>query len=465
MRGSRLTIAGHVLRHAMGVLLLCWLRALKWGAIAGLTGFAATEIAAFTLTHAFPPDGLTQVVAFALGAALAFGVAVTIIADELVVGVIDTVRLLTGEAEAGVRAAAIAARRDVGESSGRVLSLIGLGGVAAAGVARQTTPQDVLPAPPRVALGPQDEVGPRLEALRARVPSSSVARTAQPQTSAIENPWAATLTPVSEWPSGKVAAVHPAPAQEDTAPATPSAASTNVGMIGRAATDEALTHAGGPNSVTRPLAQPVHATNLPRIDWATEEPPEASPEPISEVRGDRYDAFGAASPTTQPMSDAPSLAEPSAWHIHETMPAMPERWHDPSAAAEPEPEEAGITPVDLFGAPSRAEANPAPPADVVAPERNARTPQPANIAADEPDASTPEPADVGTHEPEALSSPLPQEPQPVSAEDVIERPRGSVWDHISQVLAGRPVPQIPNEDEPLLDAPAEGELSDPGAGV
>ncbi|HEV2235665.1 MAG TPA: hypothetical protein VGR57_03300, partial [Ktedonobacterales bacterium] len=286
MTSSRLTVVGRVLRHAMGVLLLCWLRALKWGGIAGLAGVLAAEIAAIVLTRSFPPDGLAQVVAFTLGAALAFGVAATVIADELVVGIIDSIRVLIGEAGAGARAARMAGRREVGQSSGRVLALFGLGGLAAAGATHRPKTADMLRAPVRGPVGPRDEVGPRLEAMRARVPSTSVARPTPTPTQPLpsENPWAATLTPVSEWP-----------AQHDDAPTLPPpgalpqsgglpAAETLLDVAGLASIAGVASTLGEANPTTQPLAQPVHATNLPRIGWATEDIPTVPPETASDER-------------------------------------------------------------------------------------------------------------------------------------------------------------------------------------
>jgi hypothetical protein len=421
MTGSRLTIAGRVLRHAMGVLLLCWLRALKWGGVAALAGVVAAEIAAIVLTGSFPPDGLAQLVAFTLGGALAFGVAVTIIADELLVGIIESVRMLVGETEAGVRAAAMVARREVGDSSGRVLTLLGLSGIT--GAARRPATSDMLPAPARDDQGPQDEVGPRLQVLRARVPSTSAALPASVQPPTPENPWAATLTPVSEWPA------------RQTEDATTSAGASDEGEtladLAGAGGALAMGLAGQPNPATQPLARPVHATNLPRIDWTVEDPPIVSPEPIADERAPQRAGYGAPTPTTQPMTGAPGLAEPSAWHISETMAAAPDHWHDPMHATEPEPEEAGITPVDLFGAP--------PPA-------------------------APSPAGAFSREPDADTRPLPEKTRPLEPGDAAGRPRGSVWDHISQVLAGRPVPPLPSEADPALDYPAEGDASASSAG-
>jgi hypothetical protein len=426
MTGSRLTIAGRVLRHAMGVLLLCWMRALKWGGIAALAGILATEIAAVVLTRSFPPDGLAQVVAFTFGGALAFGVAATIIADELVVGIIESVRLLAGEAEAGIRAAAMVARREVGESSGRVLSLFGLGGIAGAAVsaARRSATSGMLPAPLRDDQGPQDEVVPRLQALRARVPSTAAARPAPAQPPTPENPWAATLTPVSEWPAGQAEDAPPAAASEADE------AETLADLAGAGAA-LAMGPPGEPNPATQPLARPVHATNLPRIDWTVEDPPTLPPEPAADEAATRRAGYGAPTPTTQPMTGAPGLAEPPVWHTSETAAAAPDHWHDPTQAAEPEVEEAGITPVDLFGAP--------PPA-----------------------APSPSLAGAFSREPDAGTRPLPEKTRPLEPGEAAERPRGSVWDHISQVLAGRPVPPIPSEVDPALDDPAEGDAS--GAG-
>jgi hypothetical protein len=177
----------------------------------------------------------------------------------------------------------------------------------------------------------------------------------------------------------------------------------------------------------------VHAANLPRIEWAAEDPPTVPSESANDDRTARQDASGA--PTTQPMNNAPALTEPTVWHIHETMPATPERWHDPTQAAEPEPEEAGIVPVDLFGAPP--------------PTTSQHEPPMADVAAREPDTST---------------RPLPEKTRPLESGDLAGRPHGSVWDHISQVLAGRPVPPVPSEDDPGLDDPTESGPPAPGAG-
>jgi hypothetical protein len=100
---------------------------------------------------------------------------------------------------------------------------------------------------------------------------------------------------------------------------------------------------------------------------------------------------------------AAGLAEPSVWHADPAPSASASPWHDPLQGADEE-EEAGIRPVDAFGAP--------PPAV-------------------------------------PITRPLPQDTHPLDRSMTPSAPRGSVWDHISQMLAGRPLePLPPDEDGP-----------------
>ncbi|HEX9414957.1 MAG TPA: hypothetical protein VF916_15745 [Ktedonobacterales bacterium] len=369
MTHSRLTLLGHVMRHAIGVLLLCWRRAVRAGAIAGVVGAAAVEIGAVLSTHRFPPDGVAQLVAVTLGAALAFGVAVTVITDELVIGIIDAIRLLLGEAEAGVRVARAASQRTVGEANWRLLGLIGLGGLAA----------------PHV-LQPRERL-----------------------------------------------ATAPAPA-----PLRPGAAPTSETLAGVAAAD----------ADTQPLWQPVPAAQLPRIPWIAEEAAATAPGSSRVSDEQPFTAlYGTAAPITRPLdqsaepSDAPpagttasaGLAEPLVWHADDAPAPTAGSWHDPLQAAEPEQEEAGIVPVDLFGAPP--------------PSPNTR------------------PLDTATRPPGSVTRPLPERTRPLSQSELPGIPRSSVWEHISQVLAGRPVPPMPPEaDEASAETTARDDTPTPNVG-
>jgi hypothetical protein len=109
------------------------------------------------------------------------------------------------------------------------------------------------------------------------------------------------------------------------------------------------------------------------------------------------------------------LAEPQAWRAEDNPPPTVANWHDPQAGRteQEEAEEAGIQPVDLFGAP--------PPA-----------------AARRDDPLTPPP-------PVPAARPLPNATRPLDAAPHPADGNGGMWDHISQMLAGRPIPPVPDE--------------------
>ncbi len=207
--------------------------------------------------------------------------------------------------------------------------------------------------------------------------------------------------------------------------------------------------------VTEPLppivGRPVPANRLPRIGWIDEPsagrvdpataatraappqapapitrplPQETSPAPSSPASSAFSAAASSAAASGLSAAEAatPRLAEPQVWHA-EDAPPPPATWHDPLQGAEEDEEEGGIRPVDAFGG----------------------GPPPAAITRPLPERTPPLSEDAG---------PLAREAQPSS-------PRGSVWDHISQVLAGRPLGPLPEEDaeEPPADAgPAESEF-------
>ncbi|HLY32089.1 MAG TPA: hypothetical protein VKQ36_13755, partial [Ktedonobacterales bacterium] len=55
--------AGMLLKHAVGVAMLCWRRMLRAGLIAGVTGVVIAEIVAMFVAHSLNPGGPAQLAA------------------------------------------------------------------------------------------------------------------------------------------------------------------------------------------------------------------------------------------------------------------------------------------------------------------------------------------------------------------------------------------------------------------
>jgi hypothetical protein len=214
-------------------------------------------------------------------------------------------------------------------------------------------------------------------------------------------------------------------------------------------------------------AGPVRADQLPRLTW-TDELPVVRPAPAApsgdtpnvEPAGGESDAWqasqqsasaaaeepqaapadapnpqgGSEQPVRTGSAEAAGLAEPSQWHAGESAAPGGFTWHDPTLAAEPQDdEESYIQPIDVFGAPQP-----------LAPAREAEP-----LTRPLPETTRPLLADASAAVP-AVS--------PEVSPDV--SPRGSVWDHISQVLAGRPVAPLPDDPES-----AEGGADDASQGA
>jgi hypothetical protein len=110
-----ITRSGHFIKHGIGVILLCWRRVLRAMLIGGLLGVLVAELVASLMEWRFPPSLPAHVAALAFGLACGYGAGLTVLLDELLVGALDTVKWLGGEAGAGVRAAAAIAGREAGE--------------------------------------------------------------------------------------------------------------------------------------------------------------------------------------------------------------------------------------------------------------------------------------------------------------------------------------------------------------
>jgi hypothetical protein len=366
---------GGIVRHALGVLLRCWLRAFRAGAIAGLAGFLLAEIIGSIVAHHFPPPGITNLFAVALGGALAYGVAATILADELIVGIIDAIRLLLGEAEAGARAAAAIAEHEAGDVWDGVLRLTGLHRVV-----RRRPKEEFTGLSPET-LAELATLAPGI--LRTRVPARPVHPGELGVPAPDTRPAAADYAPVAALP----ASPEPRPASSMTRPAAP--------IMGAPAFVVPAT----------PPATPLTRATVP-------------------LSGE---ALGA-------------LAEPSAWRAGDDPVAGAADWHDPTASVKAvgaeEVDEGDIQPVDLFGAPAPA----------------APRTEPLSTAA--PPLAPPPPVPAARPLPNTL--PLPEQTRPLDATTHPLPPAdGGMWDHISQMLAGRPIAPLPDE----MTSPPDGETT------
>jgi hypothetical protein len=73
-----------------------------------------------------------------------------------------------------------------------------------------------------------------------------------------------------------------------------------------------------------------------------------------------------------------------------------------------------------------------------------------------------QPVDLfGGPPPSPVTRPLPENTRPLGAAGGSDTPHNSMWDHISQVLAGRPVDPLPAQEGGASDANAAG----PGDGT
>ncbi|HET8905850.1 MAG TPA: hypothetical protein VFN11_02670 [Ktedonobacterales bacterium] len=105
----------HAFRQIVGVVLVYWQRVLRVGLLTALAALIATEGVSAYMTASFPPPPVTHLVAVALAFALGYAVAITTLAALLLKGGLRFIRHLEGDAQVGARAAAVFAKRDVGD--------------------------------------------------------------------------------------------------------------------------------------------------------------------------------------------------------------------------------------------------------------------------------------------------------------------------------------------------------------
>ena len=139
MLGDRIiAYTGKLLVHTVRALLVCWQRMVRLGLSVGvLSGFVALVFGVL-VTHAFPPAPLTWVAALLFGVALGYAAAMTVLADEMLLSILDLIRMLEGDVKAGLRAAAVAAEREAGEAGRGVMRFLGH---------RRPPPPETAPAP------------------------------------------------------------------------------------------------------------------------------------------------------------------------------------------------------------------------------------------------------------------------------------------------------------------------------
>lgn len=383
--------AGNIMKHVVGVLLLAWRRVLRALAIGGLGGIVIGEVAGVLLTRHFPPYLLTHVAALAFGAALGYGAALTVFADELLEGALDAVKIAEGEVEAGARAALALAERGAGEAWGGLLRL----------------------------LGHQPIVETRAPVARTRLEQA---------VGALQRPTRPPARTLGQFP-------QPSGSQPSMASPRPTTAEETRADV--AATEAFNSTAPRP----RVNARPVRADQLPRIGWALEH--------AAELAGLAGAAEAAMHSIAGRRASRPLAEEP----VAEEMPPIPRRPQPPAPAAESPAlaiEEALQRSEDTPPPAPRPQPRPSSPVrtiPVVTAEVPLAAPDTRPLAPEER-----EPEEPWSPPTTVRVLPAGERHQSAEGEDAAERDHASggargLWSRISQALAGNTRPLA----EPLED--------------
>lgn len=291
---------GAFLKHIVGVLLLCWRRMLRAGLVAFAIGVILVLLIAVIATGQAYPGALALAVALIFGGALAYGVALTVFIEELLLGVVDLIRLLEGDVKAVAHLTETVGEREVGEVTKGLRRLIGL----PLGKRPAPPPPPTLPALPRYPAArpssarPSSAVGARVAPTAAPSPRrEAIARDA-----AIAGAAALASTAVAS-----AVAHHQAAPQPITQ--TPPA-------------DSALAAESAAQAATEaPAGAPVRADHLPRIGWTYEheairpvrpaEPPDTLAE-LADVAVAGAGIAGAARVASDAAPETSALAESAA---------------------------------------------------------------------------------------------------------------------------------------------------------
>lgn len=198
---------------------------LRLGVSVGVLGGAVAVVFGAVVTHSIPPTPLIWVAAMCFGFVVGYAAAMTVLADELLLGMVETIGVLEGDIKAGLRAATVAAEREAGEAGRGIMRFLG----------HSRTPTSNTPPAPGQPQQPQAH------------PSSPLPG----------------LPPEAGPPLSTVERRRPKLSQADETRAA------------IAATERFLNTAPRP----RADARPVRADQLPRIEWASEEAEKRSARP------------------------------------------------------------------------------------------------------------------------------------------------------------------------------------------
>ncbi|HEX8996024.1 MAG TPA: hypothetical protein VF812_08330 [Ktedonobacterales bacterium] len=247
---SIVSFIGAFFRHIIGVLLLCWRRMLRAGLIAFAFGVTLALLVAVIATGQAFPGALALAVAVIFGGVLAYCVALTVLIEEFLLGVVDLIRLLEGDAKAVAHLTATVAEREVGDVGQGLRRLIGL-------PISSARPRDA--APPTLPTLPRYPTTSARPAPDASAPTSEYRSRRALETAAIaaEALGAVGASALAAQRASRASDRAPS-ATAATTTATPSAPASTTG--GSSGTQETQPPVGGP----------VPADRLPRIGWTYE---------------------------------------------------------------------------------------------------------------------------------------------------------------------------------------------------
>ncbi|HEX8730651.1 MAG TPA: hypothetical protein VF725_01215 [Ktedonobacterales bacterium] len=285
---------GSFLKHVIGVLLLSWRRMLRAGMIAFGIGFVLALLIAVIGTGQAFPGALAVVVAALFGAALGYGVAVTVLIEEFVLGVIDMLHMLEGDVAKVAHITEAVAEREAGDVTQGLRRLLGL---PISGARRPVAPPPTL-----------------------RVPRTPA------------NP-----TPTSPAPTDATLASstgHAVNVAHLTSTAIEAAGAIGAAIASRAATS--APQSAPPEPASGPVGEPVPADRLPRITWTYEHEAVKPPAPASEPTPTPTVDMTTPAPSTAPTTTepAPAVVAPLAEGAETALAA---HLAQPAAAPEPAP--------------------------------------------------------------------------------------------------------------------------------
>jgi DNA polymerase III subunit gamma/tau len=326
------TFVGALLKHIIGVLLLCWRRMLRAGLIAFAIGAVVTVLVEVVGTGEAIPSVLSLIVALLFGLALAYGVALTVLVEELILGAIDLIRMIEGDVSAGAHIAEVVAEREVGQVGQGLRRLLGLPVSKRAPVRPGATLPPLMraqaPGRPSASLAPQraQPMRPQSAASPTKPPTSqrsaqppSTQAPAQPQLSKPPTP-APSAQPSAQPPvhlPGSLAASSLL--DVGAALAVKAAASAVIAAAAQHTTPAAPPASAAPAS-TAAEGEPVPADRLPRIEWTYEheatlppaapgagDPPTATPEAATPLAEATTPVTDAATPVSSPAPASDDL--------------------------------------------------------------------------------------------------------------------------------------------------------------